>query len=137
MSWIVQSLLNNRDKIKASQDINSDQYNDLLAIEKAIDYLRAIGRITDEESQILLYVSSGGYDIKSNGTLDRERHSISAHYSRICQRIAYYLGGYFTDEGYIMYMKSKYGLDKQQVDTLIKYINSEYKHKIRRNPING
>ncbi len=161
MSWIIQSLLNSRERIKnktyipveldylavgylesveensenghepgyEDPSITSDEFNDLLDVESAIDTLVSMGRISKEELDIL-YLPAG---VKTDLY---DRHTLSAKKKQICDRIAYFLGGYFTDDGYIEYMVDKYGLDQKQVETLTKYINGIHKHKIIRKPIN-
>lgn len=126
MSWIIQSLLNNREHIKIEADLESDQFNDLIILEKAIEILQEKGLLSEEDIDILL-----GY-----GTEDTKQKKAERAKKRValCERVAYHMGGYFTDEGYLSYMQEKYALPDEQVEILRKYINSEYKHRIMRKP---
>lgn len=126
MSWIVASLLNDRERIKSEGDLDSDDFNDLLLIEKAIETLAREKRLSKDELIIIGFL---------HGTVEMERHVIAKKRQQICQRIGYYLGDYFTDEGYLDYMQIKHNLTDEQVETLRKYINSKYKHKVARKPI--
>ena len=128
MSWIVQSLLNKRGELKEKADINNDDFNDLLVVERAIENLKSDGKLTEAEIDILNFpYMNGGRN---------EKYSFSKRYYAICQKIAEHLGGYFTDDGYLNYMKYKYKLSEAQIDTLKQYIKSKYKNKIMRKPLN-
>lgn len=132
MSWIVQSLLNSQLDIKEKGDIESSEFNDLLLIEKAISELQNKKLISSEEIAILEYFKNNKPESdKPRG----ERHFLSRRYYEICDRIAYYLGGYYTDEGYLEYMKTKYCLSDTKVEILRKYMRSRNKNKVMRKPI--
>ncbi len=131
MSWIVETLLNNRENIRAESNIDSDEFNDILIIEKAIKELREGGVLSDEDLSILNIKSDSSFTSKSRS----EKQTLSKKYVQLCERIAYYIGDYFTEEGYLNYIQKKYGLSSEQVNVLLKYIKSEYKHKIIRKPI--
>lgn len=140
MSWIVQTLLNNRNIIKSrildNFDVYSDEYNDLITIEKAIESLVGMGKISSKEMDILTMTGSGEtvsmIAAREKGKRD---WSLSRKYEDVCNRIAFYLGGYFTDEGYLDHMKTKYNLTESAIDALRQYMSSKLKHKIKRKPI--
>lgn len=134
MSWIIQSLLNNREVIRSTADISSDEFNDLILVEKAIETLVAENRISKEELDILGMADSVGYE-KIDDLSKYERHTLSKKKEQICQRIAYYLGGYFTDDGYLDHIQKKHKLSSNQVELLRKYIKSRNKHRIIRKPL--
>jgi hypothetical protein len=129
MSWIIQSLLNNQDSIRETADIESDQFNDLILVEKAIQKLSSDGLLTESDLAILEFFRN----VKTDKEEERpERHTVSKRYIHICDRIGYYLGGYFTDEGYLTYMCEKYNLTDEQMEILRNFIKSSYRHKIVR-----
>ena len=130
MSWIVQSLLSNRNTVKALADIESDEYNDLLRVEMAINSLQQRGLISEEDLEVVAEMCGDipGLALKPKHT----REAIYRKFDTICERIAFYLGDYFTDEGYLFYMKHKYKLSEQQVDVMRTYMTSVYRHKIMR-----
>lgn len=134
MSWIVASTLNSRDEIRERADINSDEFNDLMLIEKAIESLKKQNRISDDDLYILGIPDS--YN-KTEKLSRMERHTLSKRKAQICDRIAYYLGGYFTDDGYLDYIQKKYKFSPDQMNTLRKFIKSKNKHRIIRKPINA
>lgn len=126
MSWIIQSLLNKREEIKATSDIESDPYNDLLILEKKIEDMVNSGMLTKEDVEFL----RTPYTSQSN-----EKSQVSKRFYALCELIANFIGGYFTDDGYLLYMKDKYKLTEERVAILRKYIKSEYRHKIMRKPL--
>jgi hypothetical protein len=129
MSWIVESLLNDREKIRAVSDIESDEFNDLLVVEKAVKTLKEQGKLNSMELAIIAVETP-------EEPIALEKPTLSKRKSQICDRIAFYLGGYFTEEGYLNYIKKKHGLSDDQTDALRKFMKSEYRHKIMRKPIN-
>src|SRR5574339_259984 len=128
MSWIIQSLLNDRERIKEECNVDDDDFNDLLLIEKAVDTLREKTLLSLEDLEVLKMRESSSPPLVTKG----EKFTRQRKFSALCDRIAYYLGGYFTDDGYLDYMQIKYGLTSEQVNTLREFIKSEYKHKIMR-----
>jgi hypothetical protein len=130
MSWIIQSLLNDKNFIKETNDISADGYNDLLLIEKAISDLEKNGVLSKTDLEIISDMTGDvpGFDDKPKSIKETE----FKRYVSICERIAYFMGGYFTDEGYLSYMSRKYRLTEEQVQVLQNYIKSPFKHRIMR-----
>lgn len=133
MSWIVESLLNKRDEIREKGDIESDEFNDLIIIERAIGELKRQGLLSPSDMKIIEEFNMGLSEVVPH----MASKSLSKKRIDVCDRIAYYLGGYFTDEGYLDYMRRKYNLSEESIDILWKFIRSKYKHKVMRNPIYG
>ncbi len=130
MSWICQYLLRNKEIITSEPDIDSDQYNDLLVIEKKIEELHEEGFLSDLDLYIIDLVSDGRPIKDLEKSLDRSRITISKTFIQICNRIAYFLGGYFTDEGFLENMKQNYRLSDEDIEKLNSYINGKFKHKL-------
>ncbi len=129
MSWIVESLLNDRERIRETGDIESEEFNDLMLVEMAIKTLKESGKLTEEDLQVI-------YQLGFINLSTTEKYTLSKKRVRLCERIAYYMGDYFTDEGYLNHIQIKYKFSPEQMDALNKFIKSEYKHKIIRKPIN-
>ncbi len=157
MSWIIQNLLSNRTRIRGktfnqslegiyvpSADlvdmsdledtlgytdplIESDEFNDLLVVEKAIEELKDMNLLSQRDLKVLER-EVGGYYNRKNG----KRKTQSKEFSNLCERIAYFIGGYFTDEGYISYLVKKYRLSQEQATVIRVYMKSKYKNKILR-----
>lgn len=132
MSWRVEDLLLNRNSIKSKCDTESDEYNDLLLVEKKIDELVFQKRITDDELHTIYVVTNIGTFKDAQKFLSKNRLTISTQFSKICAKISFELGGIFTDDGYIDYMKEKYLLTGEEIEKLRTFITSKYRHKIPR-----
>ena len=128
MSWITQSLLNDKNYIKERNDIDSDEFNDLLMVERAIEILTEKGLISEEEQDIIAMVSGDKVGFMEKQKSQRE--TIMKKFALVCERIAYYLGGYFTDDGYISYISRKHRLTDEQIEVLQNYIKSPFRHKV-------
>lgn len=133
MSWIVQSLLRNKIEIRSRLDIESDEYADLLVVEKKISDLHTEGFLSDMDIYIIDLVSDGRPIRELEKAIDKSRITISRVFIQICERVAYFLGGYFTDEGFIENMSLNYRLSASDIDSLRLYINGKFKHKLMRN----
>lgn len=136
MSWIVQSLLNKRTEIKSTGDIESDDFNDLLMIEDAVTELHSKGVLTNEDLDIIKFFGDGGMQSEIKEEFDKYRTTIIRKYNAICERIAFFLGGTFTNDGYIDYMVTKYNLSEEQEKLLRDFIKSRYKNKVMRSTYN-
>lgn len=132
MSWIVQHLLRNKEIIRSEQDIESDDYDNLLVIEAKVKELHDEGLLSDMDIYIIDLVSDGKPIIELESTLSKNRVTISKTFIQICSRISYFLGGYFTDEGFLENMKINYRLSTEDIDKIKLYINGKFKHKLMR-----
>ena len=132
MSWIISNLINNRLRIHTKADIESDEFNDLILIEKAVSELKTKGLINEYESDLIENSTDKGFPMEFIKTSGKSKYVLSKEYGKVCERLAYYLGGYFTDDGYLSYMQKKYDLDDEKMTLLRNFIKSEYRHKIIR-----
>jgi len=145
MGWLVEHLLKNKIEIKSkaldfSEDVSNrishletdEQYNDLIIVEMAVEVLYLEGSLSDFDMKIISYLSDGKYIINSEKYFGLSRGTITKHFQNICQRISYFLGGYFTDEGFIYEVATKNDLTEEQIDTLKRYIKSKYRHSVVR-----
>jgi len=114
-------------------DIESDEYADLLVVEKKISDLHTEGFLSDMDIYIIDLVSDGRPIRELEKAIDKSRITISRVFIQICERVAYFLGGYFTDEGFIENMSLNYRLSASDIDSLRLYINGKFKHKLMRN----
>ncbi len=137
MSWYIQTLLRNSLEIKSKSDIESDEYNDLIVIEKKYNDLYKLGIITNDDISLIEYMKDGKPLVNSKEGFGKNRMGVSKDFVNLCNKIAFYLGGYFTDDGYIHYMKTKYHLTDEQVGKMIDYMSSKYKNKIIRKTKNN
>jgi hypothetical protein len=103
-------------------DLTGNDYNNLLILEKNICELYKAGNITDREIQLIDKVATG----KSFRELEKQdtlaRHSLAKIFHTVCEKLAFILGGEFTDEGYLEYLKTKHNLDEGQVELAREYM---------------
>ena len=132
MSWIIERLIMEKLKLKEHPDFDSDDYNDLLLVEKAIKSLRDKNQMTDVEYAIVCYIADGYLVEDIEKFTGISRPTVAKIYKDICNRIAFYLGGNFTDDGLIENLKKEYNLTSEQVSNLDDYMHSKYRHKISR-----
>ena len=132
MSWIVQYLLRNKDIIKETHNIESDEFNNLIVVEGKIKELHSSGFLSDIDIWIVDLVSDGRPIRNLEEDVGKNRITISRTFIQICDRIAYFLGGYFTDDGFLESMKINYKLNDTEVDKLKLHMNGKFKHKLMR-----
>jgi len=134
MSWVVQRLLMSTPRIKENPDFESDEYNDLLIIEKTIANLDSLGRLTPTEKQILSLVADG-YLLKDISLALRiSRETISKIFTNTCEKIAFSIGGDLTDFGFLEKLANDYNLSVADIDTVTDYMRSNLKHKLVKEP---
>lgn len=108
-----------------SFDFDSDMYLDLLTVEKKLEELIDKNLITKSEFKVLELVLSN----KTISQIERDdsisRPTVMKKFYDICNRIAYHLGDYFTDDGFITYISDKYNLTDKQIEKLKNYISEE------------
>ena len=135
MSWYVETLLINRESIRASTvvkasrysshvfvNLTGNDYNNLLLLEKTIKNLYDAGNITDKEIEVINLVATTKSlrDLEKEGTT--ARHSLSRIFYNVCEKLAFILGGEFTDEGYLNYIQRKHKLNAEQVEQAREYM---------------
>jgi len=132
MSWYTEYLLRNSLEIKSKSDIDADDFNDLLVLEGKIQELYSNGLISQEELRLIEYIEDGKPIVNSKEDFGKNRMSLARDINKLSDKIAFYIGGYFTDDGYVHYMKTKYNLQDGQVEKMIDYMKSKYKNKLIR-----
>ena len=111
-----------RHLINDDNSFDDDNYNDLLSVEMAIERLKELGLISDFELDVLSLVSSGATFNYITKTLSITNPTLRKIFKKLCDKIAFYLGDYFTDDGYIDYMQKKYNLNDDEVEKITKII---------------
>lgn len=139
MSWIVQHIINNHITIEANalktNDFDDSQYQDMIVIDEAIATLQSSGMVTDYELEVLDYVKAGGKFSTKIKTIKGDRGAQAKRYYDVCDRIAFFLGGYYTNDGYLDYMKSKYKLGDEELEVLRQYMTGNHKNKLLKNKL--
>lgn len=139
MSWIVNSIIRNmvnvKSKVDLTSDVDNDEYNDAILVEVAIKNLKTFEMLTEDDIALIEFVKNGGQFSNEDNEVDGKKRSISKRYNDLCYRISFYMGGYFTDDGYIEYMQEKYNWSVEQTNQARTFIKSQFKNKIMRNSI--
>jgi len=135
MSWITQHLLRNKESILSEPDLDSDEYNNLLVILGKIKELYREGFLSDMDLYIIDLVSDGRPIKDLEESIDKNRITLSKTFIQICSRISYFLGGYFTDEGFLENLKANYRLTDEQIEKLREYMSGKFKHKLMKRKI--
>jgi len=132
MSWRIETLIINRLSLKEEHDLESDDYNNLLIIEKKAKELYELNILSTLEAKILNSFSNGSTLIDISKEIPLSKETIILFFRRACEKIAFCLGGEFTDFGTVDDLVDKYSLTEEQTNNLVAYMNSEYKHKLSR-----
>lgn len=138
MSWIVNSIIRNIVRVKSSvdstSDVNNDEYNDVILVEGAIKNLKTLEMLSEDDIALIEFIKNGGQFSNEDNEIVGKREALSRKFNILCNRISFYMGGYFTDDGYIEYMRNKYNWTDEQTTIAKLYIKGQYRNKIIRNP---
>ncbi len=141
MAWYVESLILDRERIRASftnkltislNDLDDARFNDLLLTEKAIAQIYGDNEIDEVDIEVLQTLSDGGSLVSKAKHYDVDVNELVRRFFTTCNKLSYELQGHFTDAGYINYMSEKYGLSGQQIKKMVKYMQKSRRTRIRR-----
>lgn len=119
--WYVEYLLLHKLEIEATEDLESDALNDLLIVEKAISDLNLPQKFIDVCDVIITSNSFFDADTK----LGRTQRYAKRVFTKYCRKIGEHLGGIFTDDGYLEYLKEKYNFSEEKMKQIEEFIKSE------------
>lgn len=111
-----------------------DQFNDLLLVENKIKEMYSKGLLSDMDIRIIDCLGDGKLLSDAEEFLNLGRYTIALRFISICKRIAYFLGGYFTDEGLIDKVTKDNNLTEEQTEKLKEFISGNSKYQIIRKP---
>ena len=125
LSFLVNKIidLNINNDFEFVSSFGDDLHSDLLDVERTYNELYLKKIITKDEIMSLNSILSGNYLKENRGT----RQTTIKNFSSLCSKIAYKLGSYFTNDGYIEYLRNKYNLTLNQVNKIYQYIGSKYR----------
>ena len=145
MSWKVEWLLKNQEIIRCNllredgyvfneplgvYDFENETYQDLLILEAKIEELKAKGGITEEEYNFINLIKNSTPPRKMVKLTNTDIRTIYKTFSTACERIAFTLGGSFTDEGLLFKMIREKGLTEEQVLRLRQYFSKSTVEKM-------
>ena len=141
MAWYVESLILDRERVRASftnrltislDDLDDSRFNDLLLAEKTIAQLYGDNKIDEVDIEVLQTLSDGDSLVSQAEHRNVDVGELVNRFFKTCNKISYELQGHFTDAGYIKYMSDKHNLDKQQIEKMIRYMQKSRRTRIRR-----
>lgn len=130
MSWIIKNYLKNYYNLKSLSNINTNVFDDLVSIEKSIDFLRNSGKFTKAESDIINKLFSG-YTVTdickaNNVSIQWVLRAIN----KISKKIEKVIGDLYNDESYIYDFSKRNSLTPQQIKKLEDFIYNEKRTKV-------
>lgn len=108
--------------IRASPDIESDSFSDLLVVEKAIEHLFYTGVLDEVETKILYAVGENPTWQEVGEVVDLDRNQCAKIFHRVCEIIGKYLGGDFDDEEMIDRLAQEHPINKNEIRQKMKDI---------------
>jgi len=108
--------------------LENDEYNNLILVESAINKLFEFGVLTEKDLEVINFVRDGNVSFSGNTGLGRGRVTMSRRFEELCERLAFYMGGYFTNDGFIEHLAVEYNLTTDDVKKIRDFIQSKYRH---------
>jgi len=101
MSWVIEEYIRQMPYIMEAHDINAEDYNNCLLIQKCVDSLNSQGLLSEVEKDVLSAVYMGFNYAEISKLLNVNRQTVSMVFDKITDRIAYVLGGEFSDASFL------------------------------------
>jgi predicted DNA-binding protein (UPF0251 family) len=105
-------------------DFENNEYNFLLQIDMKIKEMCELNQLTIKELEILRMLSDGNSYKEAGKKINIGKNSVRKIFNSTCSKIAFALGGVFTNEGYAEYMKERHNLSDIEVSKMIMLIES-------------
>jgi hypothetical protein len=118
-------------------DVDSDEYNNLIVLESKIGQLKDNNLLSEYDVYLIKLLADGRTLKELEDELGKTRLTISRDFIKLCNRIAYSLGGYFTEDGFIDNMKENYKLTEDEIERVKEFMRGRFKHKLIRKRKNG
>ena len=101
MSWVIEEYVRQMPFILEAHNIDADDYNDCLLIQKCVDVLDKQNLLSEVEKDILTAVYRGFNYAEISTLLQVNRQTVSMIFDKVTDRIAYVLGGEFSDASFL------------------------------------
>jgi hypothetical protein len=116
MSWIVGEYIRDFFYIIERANIDSDAYNNAIIIEKIIENMKKDNLISNQELIIIGKVAEGYSYSEIARDIKIHRLTVSEIFKNVTDRIAYMLGGEFTDVAFVEPILERMQLVEPSVD---------------------
>jgi len=120
MSWIIEEYIRQLPSIMSNPDVSDEVYNNALLIQKCIGNLDATGNLTEQEKEVLIAIVEGYNYTEISRLFGIDRQTVSKIFDKVTDRVAYVLGGEFSDASFLDRVSSVEELPETTVDRLIK-----------------
>jgi len=101
MSWIIEEYIRQMPFILEEGNINADDYNNCLLIQKCVNELQEKNLLSEIEKDVLSAVYSGFNYVEISKILCVNSRTVSMTFDKVTDRIAYILGGEFSDASFL------------------------------------
>jgi hypothetical protein len=101
MSWVIEEYIRQMPYILENHDIDADDYNNCLLIQRCIKNLEKSNLLSELEKDVLSAVYLGFNYAEISKILDVNRQTVSMVFDKVTDRIAYVLGGEFSDASFL------------------------------------
>jgi hypothetical protein len=126
MAWFIERLLTNSEKIHLGGR-ESDMLGYLLTLENKAKELVGKGLFTKDEILLLNELMYGKTITQLSKEQNLSRVTTAMKIDALTDKLSMYLGGIYTDEGFLKYMQKTYKLTDKQVTQLEEKIKGNYK----------
>jgi len=109
MSWVIEEYIRQMPYIIENGDIDADDYNNCLLIQKCVNKLEKDNLLSEIEKDVLSAIFMGFNYAEISKLLDVNRQTVSMVFDRVTDRIAYVLGGEFSDASFLDRVQSLNG----------------------------
>jgi len=114
----------NENVVFTTMNLEEDEYRFLRQMEEKIKELVKTGQISELELNVIEMLSEGNSYKEVSKELNISRDSARKIFNTSCNKIAFSLGGVFTDEGYAEYIVEKYSLSEEDMERVMKLLES-------------
>ena len=126
MAWFIERLLTNSEKIHLGER-DSDMLGYLLTLENKAKELVGKGLFTKDEILLLNELMYGKTITQLSREQNLSRVTTAMKIDALTDKLSMYLGGIYTDEGFLKYMQKTHKLTDRQVTLLEEKIKGNYK----------
>ena len=107
-------------------DLEDNDYTNLLLLCKKIKDLYLSGNISKYEVSLISKLMDGEtFTSIANDFGKKDIRPLKKDFEEVCNKLAFALGGGYTDDGYINYMVEKYNLTSEQSQTLLQFMEKD------------
>jgi len=126
MAWFIERLLTNSVDIHL-EGSESEMLGYLLTLEVKIAKLVERNLFTKSELKLLNELQNNKTITQLSREMGLSRVTTAIRIDALTDKLAMYLGGIYTDDGYLSYMKRQYNLSDKKVELLKEKITGNYK----------